>query len=41
MILQALVGGAAAVAVTARLWWRRLRNRLGVGEKEEERQAQP
>jgi hypothetical protein len=29
IILQVLVGGVAAVTVTARLWWRGLRAKLG------------
>ena len=34
MILQALVGGVAAVAVTAKLWWRRLLDLIGVRREE-------
>ncbi|HEX2044171.1 MAG TPA: hypothetical protein VHF23_00935 [Gaiellaceae bacterium] len=39
MLLQVIVGGAAAVAVTAKLYWRRVRDfvRGGRGRAEEER----
>lgn len=34
MLLQALVGGAAAAGVTVKLFWRRLKSRLGGGPKD-------
>jgi hypothetical protein len=33
MLLQALLGGAAGIAVLIKLYWRRLRAGLGVDEK--------
>ena len=36
MILQVLAGGAAAVAVTAKLTWRRVLGRLGLRKKPED-----
>ena len=34
MILQMLAGGAAAVAVTGKLYWRRIRRFLGFAKKD-------
>ena len=36
MILQMLAGGAAAVAVTGKLYWRRIRRFLGFKKNAEE-----
>jgi hypothetical protein len=36
LILQALAGGAAAVAVLAKVYWRRLRRFLRIGKPEDE-----
>jgi hypothetical protein len=36
MILQAIVGGVAALAVTGKLWWRRFLSLIGVRRKQEE-----
>ncbi|HEX8074056.1 MAG TPA: hypothetical protein VF545_03675 [Thermoleophilaceae bacterium] len=36
MLLQILVGGIAAVGVTARLYWRRIKSVFGRGEAEPE-----
>jgi hypothetical protein len=47
IILQALVGGVAAVAVIAKLWWRRaleflgIHNRGGSTRREDERASRP
>jgi hypothetical protein len=37
MILQAVVGGAAAAGVMAKLYWRRLLGFLGIRKKDEDR----
>jgi len=37
MILQIIVGGAAAVGVTAKLYWRRIRRFLRMSPAEDER----
>jgi hypothetical protein len=37
MILQAVVGGVAAGAVVAKLYWRRLLGFLGIRKKDEDR----
>jgi hypothetical protein len=39
MILQILAGGLAAVAVTAKLYWRRLTRFLGIRKDEPEGEA--
>ncbi|MEP6976729.1 MAG: hypothetical protein ABI948_01605 [Thermoleophilia bacterium] len=36
LLLQALAGGAAAVAVFAKVYWRRLKRLLRIGQPEEE-----
>ena len=36
MILQLLAGGAAAVAVTGKLYWKRLKSLLRIGKREDE-----
>ena len=36
MILQVVVGGLAAVAVTAKLYWRRLKRFLRISKPEDE-----
>jgi hypothetical protein len=36
LILQLLAGGFAALAVTAKLWWRRLLNLLRIRRTEEQ-----
>ena len=36
MILQLLAGGAAAVAVTGKLYWKRLKNLLRIGKRDDE-----
>jgi hypothetical protein len=36
MILQVLAGGAAAVAVTGKLYWKRLKSLLRIGKREDE-----
>jgi len=36
MIVQLLAGGVAAVGVTARLYWRRVRRVLGFGKNDDE-----
>ena len=41
VILQAIVGGTAAVAVTFKLWWRRLLSFLGIRKREEEPEPTP
>ena len=41
MLLQMLVGGAAAVGVTAKLYWRRIKRRLHIGREEPEQQPEP
>ena len=38
MIIQVLAGGVAAVAVTAKLTWRRFLGRLGLRKKNDELQ---
>lgn len=38
VILQAIVGGFAALAVTAKLWWRRV---TGLFRRNDDDQAQP
>ncbi len=38
VILQALVGGFAAVAVTAKLWWRRV---TGIFRRNQDEDASP
>jgi len=38
VILQAIVGGFAAVAVTAKLWWRRV---TGLFRRDEEKKPTP
>ena len=35
MILQVLAGGFAALAVTFKLWWSRLKSILRIGRKDE------
>jgi hypothetical protein len=40
MLLQAIVGGAAAVAVVARLYWRRLKTFLHLSKPVEEEPKQ-
>ena len=37
MILQAVVGGVAAAAVMAKLYWRRFLGFLGIRKKDEDR----
>ena len=39
LLLQAIAGGVAAVAVTARLYWRRIKRALRIGKPEEETPA--
>lgn len=39
MILQVLAGGVAAVAVTAKLYWRRLTRFLGIRKDDESERA--
>ena len=41
LLLQMLVGGAAAVGVTARLYWKRVKRILRIGPKEPEQQIEP
>jgi hypothetical protein len=36
LFLQALAGGVAAVGVTAKLYWRRIRRFLRIGKPEDE-----
>ena len=36
MILQVLAGGAAAVAVTGKLYWKRVKNLLRMGKRDDE-----
>ena len=36
MLLQALAGGVAAVAVVGKFYWRRLRRLLGFGRRDDE-----
>ena len=36
MILQVLAGGAAAVAVTGKLYWKRIKNLLRIGKRDDE-----
>jgi hypothetical protein len=36
LILQMIAGGVAAAAVTAKLYWRRLKRALHIGRPEEE-----
>jgi hypothetical protein len=36
LLLQAIAGGVAAVAVTARLYWRRIKRVLRIGNPEDE-----
>ena len=36
MILQVLAGGAAAVAVTGELYWKRVKNLLRMGKRDDE-----
>ncbi len=36
MILQVLAGGAAAVAVTGKLYWRRIKKVLRIGKQPDE-----
>jgi hypothetical protein len=36
MILQVLAGGAAAVAVTGKLYWKRLKHLLRIGKRDDE-----
>jgi hypothetical protein len=36
LLLQALAGGAAAVAVTGKLYWRRIKRLLHIGKPEDE-----
>ena len=36
MILQVLAGGAAAVAVTGKLYWKRLKQLLRIGKRDDE-----
>jgi hypothetical protein len=38
IILQVLVGGVAAVTVTARLWWRGIKSKLGFGRPSADQQ---
>lgn len=40
MLLQAIVGGAAAVAVMGRLYWRRLKTFLHLSKPEEDEPKQ-
>jgi hypothetical protein len=40
MILQMLVGGLAAVGVTAKLYWSRIKTVLRIGGNEPERQSE-
>jgi hypothetical protein len=41
MLLQLVVGGVAAVGVTAKLYWRRIRSVLRTGGRDAERQPEP
>jgi hypothetical protein len=40
MILQMLVGGLAAVGVTAKMYWSRIKSFLRIGGNEPERQSE-
>ena len=40
IILQVILGGAAALAVTAKLWWGRLLRLLRIRRPEDERESQ-
>lgn len=41
LLLQALAGGAAATAVVAKVYWRRLKRFFGFGKPEEEQEPTP
>ena len=41
VILQALLGGAAAVALTGRLWWNRLLTMLRIRKPEDDEPSEP
>jgi hypothetical protein len=41
MLVQLLVGGAAAVGVTARFYWRRILRLLGIRKAEPEPEPEP
>ena len=40
LFLQALAGGVAAVGVTTRLYWRRIKRKLHVGKPEDEAESE-
>jgi hypothetical protein len=40
LFLQALAGGIAAVGVTTRLYWRRIKRRLHIGKPEDETETE-
>jgi hypothetical protein len=39
MILQLLAGGTAAVAVTAKLYWKRIKSLFRIGKRDDEQQG--
>ena len=41
MLLQVVVGGVAAVGVTAKLYWRRIRSVFRTGAGDSEHQPEP
>jgi hypothetical protein len=41
MMLQALLGGAAGVAVLLKIYWRRLRGLVGIGRRAEQTAGAP